>query len=160
MGVSGCGKTYFGKKAAQILKCEFIDADNFHTQENIEKMREGIALTDLDRKPWLEKIHGVLLKKYTEGSSAILACSMLKNSHQKFLLSNLEAKIIYLEGSYAFIIKQLQQRQGHFFPPSLLKSQFDILQVPKSAITISIEQSEEKTLTDMVKNLKNSRFGC
>ncbi|MEL6462833.1 MAG: gluconokinase, partial [Cyanobacteria bacterium J06621_15] len=46
MGVSGSGKTSIGEKLAESLGYEFADADDFHPQENIEKMRNGIALSD------------------------------------------------------------------------------------------------------------------
>lgn len=160
MGVSGSGKTYYGKLVAKTLGCTFIDADSFHSGANIEKMHAGIPLTDGDRKPWLETLNRILLAQQKKQEPTILACSMLKTSYQKTLLKGVNASIIYLKGSYRFILEGLKKRQGHFFPPSLLKSQMEILEVPKNALVINIEQSQEKILNDIVKNLKNSRFQC
>ena len=53
MGVSGSGKSTIGQLLADSLQWEFADADSFHSPENIEKMRHGIPLNDLDRMPWL-----------------------------------------------------------------------------------------------------------
>src|SRR5271156_909732 len=53
MGVTGSGKTTVGKLLAQRLGWLFLDADDFHPAENIEKMKHGVALTDEDREPWL-----------------------------------------------------------------------------------------------------------
>jgi gluconokinase len=33
-----------------------IEGDEFHSKENQEKMHNGIALTDADRKGWLEAL--------------------------------------------------------------------------------------------------------
>lgn len=37
IGVSGVGKTSIGKLLAYKLNCDFLDLDDFHSQENIEK---------------------------------------------------------------------------------------------------------------------------
>ena len=158
MGVSGSGKTFWGEKVARILNYEFIDADSFHTPAHIEKMRQGVPLSDDDREPWLKTLNKLLLDKKTQKEeNIILACSMLKSEYRETILSNVDATIIYLKGSFDFILTQLKQRPHHFFPPSLLQSQFDILEVPKKACIINIEQEEQKILDDIVKDLKNSR---
>ena len=42
MGVSGCGGTIIGKIPAEKLSVKFYDADNFHPQNNINKMKNFI----------------------------------------------------------------------------------------------------------------------
>ena len=49
MGVTGSGKTTVGKLLAQRLGWLFLDADDFHPPQNIEKMKHGVSLTDEDR---------------------------------------------------------------------------------------------------------------
>ncbi len=56
MGIEGTGKTTVGKLLAERLHWEFADADDFHSAANKEKMKQGIALTDADRAPWLAAI--------------------------------------------------------------------------------------------------------
>ena len=56
MGVSGAGKTSIGRLLASKLKCPFLEGDDFHSPENINKMSKGIPLNDTDRYPWLKKI--------------------------------------------------------------------------------------------------------
>ena len=51
-GVSGSGKTTVGAMLAGRLGWPFADADDFHPDANVEKMRAGIPLTDEDRRPW------------------------------------------------------------------------------------------------------------
>ena len=41
MGVSGSGKTTIGHLLSRSLKFEFAEGDDFHSAENIEKMRSG-----------------------------------------------------------------------------------------------------------------------
>ncbi len=47
MGVSGCGKSTFGIELADRLSTSgkpcFLDADDFHPPENIDKMKNGIV---------------------------------------------------------------------------------------------------------------------
>ncbi|PIA15824.1 carbohydrate kinase, partial [Coemansia reversa NRRL 1564] len=57
MGVSGCGKTAIGSRIASMLgSAPFIDADTLHPLQNINKMAQGIALSDSDRWPWLRRV--------------------------------------------------------------------------------------------------------
>ncbi len=59
MGVVGSGKTTIGSLLAAERSWQFADADEFHPQANVEKIRHGIPLTDADREPWLERLrHG------------------------------------------------------------------------------------------------------
>lgn len=48
-GVSGAGKTTVGQSLASQLGWEFVDGDDYHPAANVEKMRTGIPLTDVDR---------------------------------------------------------------------------------------------------------------
>ena len=47
MGVSGSGKTTIGSRLAEDLGWRFVDADDFHSPENIRRMAAGQPLTDL-----------------------------------------------------------------------------------------------------------------
>lgn len=51
-GVTGSGKTTVGSLLSATLDWKFYDADDFHPKTNVEKMRQGIPLTDEDRTPW------------------------------------------------------------------------------------------------------------
>ena len=74
-GVSGAGKTTVGKLFARKLEWKFVEADDFHSQANIEKMRGGIPLTDEDRWPWLESLRQLIkrsLESRRERSAGLL----------------------------------------------------------------------------------------
>lgn len=141
MGVSGCGKTTIGARLAQELGWPFYDADQFHPQGNITKMRQGIPLTDEDRWPWLQALRACIVTCVQRGVSAVLACSALKHAYRAYLMdADREVKLVYLRGDYDLIRGRLAQRQGHFMPPELLASQFAALEEPEQGGVVDIAQ--------------------
>jgi carbohydrate kinase (thermoresistant glucokinase family) len=98
MGVSGAGKTAVGQLLAQQLKWEFADADDYHSAINIEKMRQGIPLTDSDRAPWLETLRALITTWIATGKNAVLACSALKRTYREELRIAPEVQVVYLKG--------------------------------------------------------------
>lgn len=138
MGVSGCGKTTVGKALAKALEQPFYDADDFHPQENIDKMQSGQSLDDVDRKPWLEHLQRLIAAEKRNG--IVLACSALKQSYRNILSEQNNLLIfVHLEGSFELIISRMRMRK-HFMPEHLLKSQFAALEPPENAITVPINQ--------------------
>ena len=127
-GVSGSGKTTIGRLLAQELGWKFYDADKFHSAPNLEKMRQGIALTDADRGPWLKRLRELLRECMARKENAILACSALKEKYRAFLQLNGEIRWIYLKGEYDLIVDRLEQRRSHFMNANLLRNQFEILE--------------------------------
>lgn len=153
MGVSGSGKSTVGKMLADSLHWHFIDADAFHSQENIEKMTNGIPLTDTDRTPWLQTLQAAIKKWIQENQNVILACSALKASYRQYLLfDEKNIKLIFLKGSFDTIQKRLQARQNHFMSDALLQSQFDSLEEPDRAIIIDISQP----INEIINNIRLS----
>jgi gluconokinase len=130
-GVSGAGKTTIGELLVRELGWHFYEADEFHSDASVEKMRRGVALTDEDRWPWLEKLRELVEQSVAANENAVLACSALKRAYRERLRVNAEVKFVFLRGDYAVIEKQLRQRSGHFMNPELLRSQFADLEEPK-----------------------------
>lgn len=158
MGVSGCGKTTIGKKLAATLDLPFYDADDFHPQANIDKMASGSPLQDNDRWPWLDSL-ATEIKQWSSGNGAVLACSALKEVYRERLYSdNAFAKakqnFIYLDANFETISQRLASRQNHFFDPALLQSQYDTLEVPSYGIQVSVAQSTDQILTDILKEIE------
>ncbi len=140
MGVSGAGKTTVGIQLADALAWEFFDGDAFHPADNIDKMAEGIPLTDEDRWPWLRALHDFIHERLMVGAPAVVACSALKEAYRDVLLDgNDGAHLVYLKGSYALIRRRLEARTGHFFDADLLDSQFDALEEPDPDEVLTIE---------------------
>ena len=157
MGVSGCGKTTIGNLLAEKTGIHFYDADEFHPSENIEKMKNKIPLTDVDRKPWLQTL-SKKLKEWNQTGGAILACSALKESYRELLSSEIENPFwVYLSGSFEQINERLESRNNHFMPSSLLKSQFETLEIPTYGLHISIEESPLNITNTIILNTKQMK---
>jgi gluconokinase len=144
MGVTGTGKTTVGRALAQATGWQFADADDFHSEANRTKMHASIPLTDTDREPWLRSLHEQMASWFHEGANAILACSALKESYRITLAAGLPldfVRFVYLTGPASVIRERLENRRGHYMPPSLLPSQIAALEPPNNAIEVSIEQT-------------------
>ena len=75
MGVSGSGKSTIGALLASRLRWEFEDADWLHPAANVEKMHNGIPLTDEDRWPWLHAVAAWIGSGRNGNESAFRRCS-------------------------------------------------------------------------------------
>ncbi|GFE68014.1 gluconokinase [Chroococcus sp. FPU101] len=149
MGVSGSGKSTIGQLLSQKLGWPFYDGDDFHPRENIAKMRQGIPLTDEDRRSWLSTLRSLI----EQNQNAIIACSSLKESYRDYLEGERTDIVwIYLKGSYEEILERMQHRQGHFMQPQMLRSQFATLEEPKNALVIDISLLPEEII-DRIVNL-------
>jgi gluconokinase len=134
MGVSGSGKTTVGQALSQKLGWPMRDADDFHPVANIQKMRMGAALTDEDRRPWLEAICQQMQRDISQGVDAIYTCSALKRSYRDQLrAAGPEVKIISLDADATLLQQRLSKRENHFFNPVLLMSQLTTLEDPTDA---------------------------
>jgi gluconokinase len=154
MGVTGSGKTTVGKMLASRLGWEFLDADDFHPAENIAKMKRGVALTDVERGPWLDAIHGELLRCAAKKQDAVLACSALKRSYRERLAAGVELRVCYLKGTYREIAARLQGRTGHFAGEGILAGQFADLEEPGDALVLRVGDATEEIVGGMVEWLK------
>jgi gluconokinase len=145
MGVSGSGKTMVGEELARRLNWVFEDADNWHPPSNVEKMRNGEALTDEDRKPWLQALNSAVRSWLADGCDVVLACSALREWYREKLREAVpdreSIRFVYLKGTYEEIDRRLSLRVGHFMPESLLKSQFAALEEPDSSEALVVETS-------------------
>lgn len=128
MGVAGCGKSLAGAQIAQRMQLALIEGDDFHPDENIRKMREGVPLTDADRAEWLRRL-GAELKAQPGG--AVLTCSALKRAYRDSLRSAVPAlRFVHLALSPHQAMERVAARTDHFYPPSLVASQFEALEDP------------------------------
>jgi gluconokinase len=136
IGVSGVGKTTIGRALAENLHWQFADADDYHSAANVAKMRAGIPLTDQDRAPWLQSLHGMVAQWLEAKQNVVLAFSGLKASYRDIVLIDTEVRLVYLRGSPELVAARMAGRHGHYMNPSLLASQFATLEEPDNALTI------------------------
>ena len=128
MGVSGSGKSTLAGQLARDLGIDLIEGDDHHSPGNQEKMRRGIPLEDADRMPWLDVL-GALLAGRNGG--AVLTCSALKRSYRDRLRHAVpDLSIVFLDIGLDAAHARVAGRSEHLFPPSLVRSQFEVLESP------------------------------
>ncbi len=128
MGVAGCGKSSLGWACAQALGWPLIEGDDYHSKENLLKMRSGIPLTDADRQAWLQ----ALAQKLVHAERGIvMTCSALRQRYREHLRSaHSGVRFVYLEVDEETARARVASRPDHIFPPSLVASQFATLEPP------------------------------
>jgi gluconokinase len=145
MGVAGSGKTTVGRALADDLGWRFADADNYHTADSVTKMRQGIALTDADRAPWLAALRALVARALDRREHLVLACSALKQSYRDILQDGLRpVRFVYLKATEPALRARLADRPGHFAGPKLLASQLATLEEPDDALTLDARDAPER----------------
>ena len=157
-GVAGSGKTTVGALLAGRLRWRFADADTFHPEANIAKMRAGIPLTDEDRQPWLRAVEDWIEARIAEGQSAVITCSALKRAYRQELLDGRPAAVmVFLMVSREVLDRRLLSRPGHFFPEKLLDSQLAVLEPPAPdedrVVTVLAEGDPAQTAAKIIATL-------
>jgi gluconokinase len=157
MGVSGSGKSTVGALLARRLHWEFEDADWLHPASNVDKMHNGIPLTEEDRRPWLEAVAAWIDNTRRAGEHAVVACSALKRRYRDILIGDhTDVRLVYLRGNETLIARRIAARHEHFMPRSLLHSQFEALEEPgpdETPITVSIEPAPREVVAQILSGL-------
>jgi gluconokinase len=142
MGVSATGKSTIGIAVAEDLGWDFIEGDDLHPASNVAKMAAGDPLTDEDRAPWLDEISDRASRQAAAGRSSVVTCSALKRAYRDRLRAGVAGMFfLHLDGGYAVLEPRMQQRERHFMPTGLLRSQIDTLE--------PLEQDEDGTVVDV-----------
>jgi gluconokinase len=153
MGTTGSGKSTIGGLLAQRLGWQFLEADDFHSAANKEKMHRGIPLSDADRAPWLAAIHSELLRQSGLGRNVVLACSALKQEYRDELRVQVEMQVVYLKGSEAVLRSHIEGRHGHFAGESLLPSQLATMEEPTDALVVDVSRAPEEIVDEVCTRL-------
>jgi gluconokinase len=128
MGVAGCGKSSLAGAVAQAQGLPLIEGDDHHSAANRERMARGIALTDADRKDWLDTL-GRRLQAHPQG--VVMTCSALKRAYREQLrAASPGLRFAFLDITPAAAARRVAARPSHFFSASLVDSQFATLQSP------------------------------
>lgn len=157
-GVAGTGKTTVGTLLAKQLGWQFADADKFHSQANVAKMRAGIPLTDEDREPWLRAIADWMDGLIAAGQSGVVTCSALRRSFRDELLSGRPAaRMFFLEAPRDVLVQRLTSRHGHFFHEPLLDSQLQTLEPPQPGervVTLDADDEADHIVAEIAARLE------
>jgi len=155
MGVAGSGKTSVAEKLSKKINAHFIEADNFHSKENIAKMSAGKPLNDEDRYGWLIKIKEEINKR-KKFQNLVVACSALKEKY-RLILDVKYYHLIYLKIDKKTAKFRMNNRKGHFMPDSLIDSQFEILEEPQKCIIFEQNLNQDQIVDEItIKNLSNT----
>lgn len=154
MGICGSGKSTIAQKLAEAKRIDMLDADDFHPQSNVEKMKAGTPLTDEDRAGWLQVLNQELSYRVRKGASTVLACSALKQSYRNTLGNGLPSvRWLYLKGDREIILERVGQRKDHFMPTTLVDSQLDALEEPTDAVVVDIRLPIEDIVSVAIERL-------
>jgi len=140
-GVAGSGKSTVAKGLADALGAGFrlVEGDSFHPSSNVAKMKRGEPLTDEDRVEWLTRI-----SESIAGSSGpmVVACSALRAAHRERILAGLPSgfriEFVMLNVDKSTARRRIEQRSDHFFPSSLVDSQFDALEIADDVRVVQV----------------------
>ncbi|KAI8610645.1 P-loop containing nucleoside triphosphate hydrolase protein [Chytriomyces sp. MP71] len=145
MGVAGCGKSTIGANLAEHLNslspngAVFIEGDDLHSDGNRAKMASGVALTDLDREPWLAALVDKAASEAKTGREhVVLSCSALKRRYRDQLRTAAQPqkdrmRFVYARVPVSTLSARLSTRKGHFMGASMLQSQLDAFDEPVPA---------------------------
>ena len=153
MGVAGSGKTTIAKLLSKKINAFLIEADDYHSKNNIDKMSVGIPLNDDDRYDWLVKIKEEIEKR-KNFQNLVVACSALKEKYRS-ILNIKEEYLVYLKITKNNAKTRIKNRQGHFMPDSLVNSQFAILEEPNVCITLDETLKPDEMITHLTSIIKN-----
>ena len=159
MGVAGSGKSVIGAALARSLNVAFVEGDHLHSAANVARMASGIPLTDADRAGWLEALAQRIRQAKNTGIGLVVTCSALKRSYRDVLRGAAsDVRFIFLDGPRALIAERLENRTGHYMPPSLLDSQFATLEEPMAderVWKLDIAKSPDEVVSEILARVAN-----
>ena len=156
MGVAGSGKTTIAQKLTKEINAFLIEADDYHSKNNIKKMSSGIPLNDEDRYDWLVKIREEIVKRQ-KTQNLVVTCSALKEKYRS-ILNVKNYYLVYLKINKETARKRINNRRDHFMPDSLVESQFSILEEPKKAITLDQSLNPDEMVNQLMLIFKDSKL--
>jgi gluconokinase len=160
MGVSGCGKSTVGAALADALGLAYVDGDHLHAPESIAKMRAGIALTDADRWPWLDRIGATLGDRVGHPDGLVIGCSALKQGYRDRLRACCPGlRFLFLDITREMAVARMTGRHGHFMPAALVESQFAALERPDGepdVVTVGADASLNAIVTGFLASQKTT----
>ena len=158
MGVSGCGKTTVAQGIAQATGMVFAEADQFHSEASVAKMRAGQPLDDVDRWPWLEALAAWMSDQDRQGRSTVIACSALRRAYRDVLrTAPPTVQFVHLAGPPEVVRARLAVREGHYLPARLLDSQLrtlEPLEADESGVVLDLTCTPEQLVTRAVSWLR------
>jgi gluconokinase len=140
-----------------LLKSEtLIDfSQQFHPASNIEKMSQGISLTDQDRWDWLITLRRAAMSKLSSPScpsGVVVTCSALKQKYRDVIRiahynsPDILVHFVYLHATEEVLLQRVGARKGHYMGANMVHSQLESLEepTPEETDVISVDVSGTK----------------
>jgi gluconokinase len=156
MGLSGSGKTTVGRTLADELGCHFYNGDDFHPESNLEKIKQGLPLSEADRAPWLNSLHSLITNHVDMERQAVIACHYLTKARREQLLVGLSnIYFIYLEGDFQTLLDRIRGHQN--FTAEQLKRQYELLDDADNIIVVKIQDDQKAVVATILQQLKTAQ---
>lgn len=151
VGVCGTGKRVIGEKVAQKLEIPFFDVDKLNSSDDLP---EATLPQDENMKKWLTSIEA-LISTQSSLKGCVLSCSILKKENRKRLTAHIDHQLdwVFMNDTYENVAQRAEMVGIVDRPVSLLKSDFETLEVPKRALTIDMSHSEQEIVDTILKYL-------
>ncbi|KAI3328423.1 thermoresistant gluconokinase [Ustulina deusta] len=170
-GPAGCGKTTVAEYLSKSLNLPYLEGDAYHPKVNIDKMANGIPLTDADRWDWLTLLREESLKQLASGAEGVvLTCSALKRKYRDvirvapYFTHDVQLHFIYLHASEDVLLERVESRQGHYMGANMVRSQFEILEPPTAeetdVISIDVSGSIQGVFSVALRQARNKISGA
>ncbi|KAI1759743.1 carbohydrate kinase [Hypoxylon sp. FL1150] len=156
-GPAGCGKSTVAKYLSTNLNLPYIEGDEYHPKANIDKMANGIPLSDADRWDWLTALRDESLRQLASGADGVvLTCSALKRKYRDvirvapYYSHDVVLHFIYLHAPESVLLERVGLRQNHYMGANMVHSQFSILEPPTAEETDVISIDVSKPMDDVL----------
>ncbi|KAI1779980.1 carbohydrate kinase [Hypoxylon cercidicola] len=157
-GPAGCGKSTVAKHLSTSLNLPYIEGDEYHPKANVEKMANGIPLTDADRWDWLTALREESLRQLASGAEGVvLTCSALKRKYRDvirvapYYSHDVVLHFIYLHAPEKVLMERVGLRQNHYMGANMVHSQFSILEPPTAEETDVISLDVSGPMDDVMR---------
>ena len=153
LGISGSGKQAVGQALAEELGCHFYNGDDFHPQANLEKIEQGLPLSDQDREPWLRSLRSLIEDHAARERQAVIACHYLNRKRREQLLTDLtNVYFVYLEGDFQTLLDRIRGRKN--VEAEQLKRQYDLLEESENIVVVKVQDDPAEVVSEILQQLK------
>lgn len=151
VGVCGTGKSSIGEQVAKRLEVPFFDVDKLSVSD---KVPEGSLPQEVHLKSWLTSVEELIATQSTR-KGCVISCSILKKEHRKTLTSNIDHPLdwVFMKSSYQYVAQRVEEQGDRDRPASLIKADFETLEIPKRALTVDMDASESEITDTILKYL-------
>ncbi|KAH6989978.1 thermoresistant gluconokinase family protein [Ilyonectria destructans] len=139
-GPAGSGKSTIAKSLASDLAYVYIEGDNYHTEDAVQRMSDGLPLTEAYRWDWLIRLRDTARTALDDNAvGVVLSCSALKRKHRDVIRilalrsPGVFTSFVYLKVSSDALLLRVRTRKDHYMKEDMVDSQLASLEEPDIA---------------------------